>query len=248
MLESILRPRGIGTRASLALLAIGAVSLPSVSFAHIDSSFPPMRGGNQKVGPCEGAPVNPDLVTVLEPGSELTIRITETIPHPGHFRVMFDADITDGEDFLDPVNCDDVGTPDGVALLADNLLPAQGGTCPGFHTPSERIPTRNAVYELPVTLPDIECDNCALQIVQVMTDASKADADGNWDPAGGKGLYYRCADVRLARGEDPTPDPGPVDPGGPTLAGGCSTTGGSGGPATLVFMAIVGLALARRRR
>ncbi len=251
MLDHNCRLRGAWARASLALLALGVFAAPSVAFAHLDIMYPPMRGGNQKAGPCEALPAPSEPTTVLAPGSELSIQITETIPHPGHFRIMLDTDVNDGENFPAPVNCDDVGTPDGVTLLGDNLLPAQGFTCPGFHTPSERTPTRNQEYEFTVTLPDVECDHCVLQIIQVMTDEGKADPDGNWDPAGGKGLYFRCADIQLSNSVAPTPEPEPTpEPGpeAPTLSGGCSASGSNGGPLTLALLAMVGLVLARRRR
>ena len=226
-----------------------------------------MRGGNQKAGPCEDVPLMAgDPLTTLRPGSELTIRITETVGHPGHYRIMFDDDVMDGEDFPDPVNCDDVGTPDGEKLLADKLLPAQGATCPGFHEPAERTVESGAAYSFQVTLPDIECDRCALQVIQVMTDAGKADANGNWDPAGGKGLYYRCANVRLSNAEDVTPDPGAVpdpdveidpdnetdpttdSPGNGPVGGtvGCQAGAGSTGCA-LAGLFIGGLLFRRRR-
>lgn len=228
-----------------AAAGITALLGSSVAFAHLDVNYPPMRGGNQKVGPCEGVSFAGAPLTTVQPGSQITVDIVETIGHPGHYRIMFDADATDGEDFPDPVSCDDVGTPDGITLLADNLLPAQGGTCPGFHTPSQRTVASNVAYQFDVTLPDVECDNCVLQVIQVMTDASKADANGNWVPTGGQGLYFRCANLQLTRdGGAPSPDPDPAPPGG-MLTGTCSA-GGSGAGAGLVL--IVGLAVALRRR
>ena len=215
-----------------------------------------MRGGNQKVGPCEGIPVlAEDALTVFRPGAQVKVKVKETVPHPGHFRIMFDADVADGEDFLDPVNCDDVGTPNGTTLLADNLLPAQGGTCPGFHTPSVRTPIRDEVYEFEITLPNIECDNCVLQVVQVMTDAAKADPLGNWDPTGGKGLYFRCSNLKLSATDDPTPVPG-TDPGdgtdpdtmSPGNNAGCSATAPSGTAGFAVIALFLGIARRRTTR
>lgn len=232
-------------------------AMPEIAFAHIDVNWPPMRGGSQKVGPCEGVSPLVGNQVVLRSGSQLTLRVAETIPHPGHFRVMFDADATDGEDFPVPADCDDVRVPDGVRVLADGILPAQGGTCSGFHTPSTRTP-RVAEHAVVVTLPDIECDTCTLQVVQVMTDAAKARPDGTWDPSGGRGLYFRCANIRLSRTETPDVDPGGAAPnpgvhppdhdhgaGAPAVTsdaaayGGCRAFGGA--PLSATWMLALGL-------
>ena len=76
--------------------------------------------------------------------------------------------------------------------------------------------------EVPVTLPDIECDGCTLQLIQVMTD--KPPFDGADD------FYYQCADLRLSRtatlgGPPPAPPP-------PTTAQ-STTSGASGGCASV---------------
>jgi hypothetical protein len=238
--------------------------------AHVDVLFPADRGGDQKTGPCEGKPlVGGDPVTVRRPGSVLTVRLDETIAHPGHFRIMFDADVTDGEDFPVPNDCDDVGTPDGETLLADDLLKAPsapGKACSAFDSPGERTP--GGTYSVDVTLPDVECENCALQVIQVMTDKA---VEGAWSNAGGAGLYFRCSNMRLSATEAETPDTGATpdpdddgepddggdddagggddsdgdDTGGASPAGGC-TTGGTAPLGAGVFLAA--LLLGRRRR
>ena len=48
----------------------------------------------------------------------------------------------------------------------------------------------NNLYRVSVTLPEVECDNCTLQVMQVMTDAPPF--------GGGDDLYYQCADLVLA--------------------------------------------------
>ena len=189
--------------------------IPASSHAHIDIDFPGMRGGNQKVGPCEGLNYGESKLSTFRPGSELTIKINETINHPGHLRVMLDTNMADGDGFPDPLDCDDVkplgDLGNGMYVLGDNLMPEQGATCPGFHSPSLR--PDSSFYDLKVTLPDIECNDCTLQVIQVMTDAGKAAADGTWDPAGGRGLYFRCADIRLSNGDDVTEQPIGDNPG-----------------------------------
>ncbi len=53
-------------------------------------------------------------------------------------------------------------------------------------------------YEWEVTLPDVTCDNCTLQIIQVMTDGAPIHAP--YDPAmDSDDLYYQCIDLKLER-------------------------------------------------
>ena len=202
-----------------------------------------MRGGQQKIGPCEGKDAG-DPVT-LRSGSTLTVRVTETIRHPGHFRVLLDRNGTNGEDFPVHETCDeDVpsgGLPSDTTLLAENVLPAPGKHCAEYNSPPERTPTSGTEYTFDVTLPDIECDYCVLQVVQVMTD--KGDV---WSNAGGSGLYFRCADVRLT-GEGPvdkdpkdTSDTNPDnDKSEASVDGGCATTNNFSSVGALFFAALL---------
>lgn len=257
------------SRTRLSWLPIALVAgLAQQAAAHVDIVFPVDRGGDQKTGPCEGKPlVATDPVTVRRPGSVLTVRLDETIAHPGHFRIMFDPDVTDGMDFPVPNDCDDVNTPDGETLLADNLLKAPslpGKACSTFDSPGERTP--GGLHTVEVTLPDVECENCALQVIQVMTDKA---VEGAWSNAGGAGLYFRCSNMRLSATEAETPDPGATDPDpddgggddtgddtgddagdddgddGAVASGGCSSSGGSTALGALLAVAL--LAVRRRR-
>ncbi|WP_437874385.1 SCE4755 family polysaccharide monooxygenase-like protein [Sorangium sp. So ce513] len=172
------------------------VSFAGVSHAHITLTYPAPRNGldgPQKTAPC-GAPndARGNDVTVFEPGETITVTWDETIDHPGHFRIMFDDD---GDDFPDPTNESDLCEP-GVdpGCLLDGIADKRGGS-----------------YAVQVTLPDIECDNCTLQLIQVMTDRRPAT------------LYYRCADLVLrASGGDP----------GATTSAASTGAGTGGGDAT----------------
>lgn len=194
------------------LCALGGLLLPAGgALAHIDLDAPADRGcTNQKSGPCGGdCDSRSSNVTVLEPGSTITVRWTETVDHPGHYRISFDDDGADA--FEDPATADDIQENPTFPVLLDGIEDRSGG----------------GQYESQVTLPDIECDNCTLQLIQVMTDASKAPyGDGN-------DIYYRCADFTLRRGAGngdagptPAPDAGPGG-GGDGDGGGCNAGGQS---------------------
>lgn len=65
-----------------------------------------------------------------------------------------------------------------------------------------RLPETNAqrFYSVSVTLPDVECETCTLQLIQVMLDRNPPTN------------YYSCADIRLVRDAEPgdTQPPGSV--------------------------------------
>jgi hypothetical protein len=153
-----------------------------------------------KIGPCGAGPhTRTDIVTVFEPGETITVEWNEIINHTSTFRIAFDDDGDDA--FQDPADTTDFYTND--AVLLDEI-------------PDE--PDRQ--YAVQVTLPDIECENCTLQLHQWMQDKPP------YTP-GGDDIYYQCADLAL-RSTAPEPEPEPEEPaddsddGG---GGGCSTSG-----------------------
>ncbi len=83
----------------------------------------------------------------------------------------------------------------------------------------------NPRYSMQVTLPDVECDNCTLQLIQVMSDKPP------WGPGGGNDIYYQCADLVLSRDApaEPAPGCGAEATGGEDAGGGGSPDAGSGG-------------------
>jgi uncharacterized protein (TIGR03382 family) len=102
-----------------------------------------------------------------------------------------------------------------------------------------------------ITFPTMECANCTLQFIQVMTNSPP------YQPAltAQNDLYFNCADIVLAANAPDAgtqvndPDAGVDDPGGPksgSESGGCSAGGnGAGLPAAFALLGFVGF---RRRR
>jgi len=203
------------------------LALPATAAAHIALSAPGVRTADQKIAPCGAAgSVRGTNVTVLEPGSMLQVRWTEPINHPSHYRISFDAD---GQDFTIPLDFMDFTQTTNVLL--DNI--ADGGS----------------PYMSMVQLPNVACENCTLQLIQMMYDKAPY-GDGN-------DIYFQCADIALRTGGGPSPDAGGgnpgtgedagVDPGGDpdNISGGCSTTGTSG---SWIVLAIGALGVMVRRR
>lgn len=167
------------------LVVLFAVAFPATAFAHIHLDFPANRyGDQQKAQPCGVAGgMRTANVSVFEPGETITIEWTETIDHPSHFRVSFDDDGDD--DFCYPASMDDYYSCDSVVLdnIADDPAASQS---------------------IQFTFPDIECENCTLQVVQVMYDKVST----GW---GDNDLYFNCADIAL-RAPSNDPDAGPNTP------------------------------------
>ena len=137
--------------------------------AHIELLEPQARYGpdQQKAPPC-GHPANPPgehPPTVLSGGETITVRIDEFIAHPGHFRIAIAP--SDAE-FVDPTSYTDFYNADNV-LLDDIDNP------PG-----------SQVHEIELQVPDVDCDPCVMQVLQIMTE------NPTFSQAS---LYYQCADI-----------------------------------------------------
>jgi hypothetical protein len=159
---------------------------PGQAEAHVCMDFPISRVGPectfrspQKIGPCPVAG-RTEHVNVFRPGETITVRIRETINHPSHYRIAFNPD---GDEFQDPLAIDDIGTHHPHVLL-DGI---------------EDAPEAEQTVE--ITFPNIECENCTLQLIQVMYDKQANGFGGaNGGPDDNDDLYYSCADIAL-RGE-----------------------------------------------
>lgn len=188
-----------------ALLALGVALLASPAAAHLGLISPPSRYGQDilKFPPCGlGGGRRTANVLVLEPGATIDVRWVEYIDHPGHFRIAFDDDGDD--DFVDPPclsRCNttnpDIERDSNATVLLDGIADTFGG-----------------VSTVSVTLPDIECENCTLQVIQVMYDKPPYEIPGN-------DIYYQCVDLVLRRSvplptatasASPSPSPSPEPP------------------------------------
>ncbi|MEZ4322355.1 MAG: SCE4755 family polysaccharide monooxygenase-like protein [Myxococcota bacterium] len=120
--------------------------------------------------------------TTFQAGQTITLEFYETIGHAGRYRIAFDPDGADMDDFNANILLD-VADPPGNA----------GNTGEGSR------------WAFEVTLPSTPCTNCTLQLVQMM-DGNTADPVA--DPIG-RSSYYQCADLVLTAGPVDTDDPAP---------------------------------------
>jgi Lytic polysaccharide mono-oxygenase, cellulose-degrading len=187
-------------RRSLVVLVFG---LPGVASAHVALTDPPARDPRDYVkdGPCGRAGSSPgEVVATFVKGDTITVRWDEFVPHPGHFRLSLSTE-GDGA-FVDPIDYDDFYPADNVLL--DDIEDPDG----------------TSAHAVELTLPEIECDACVLQLIQVMTDKSP------WGPDGGNELYYQCADIRIVADASQLPPEDEMGEESSGCATGRSTHGG----------------------
>ena len=156
--------------------------------AHLALLSPASRYGEDvlKQGPCGIAGgARSEHVTTLQPGAQLEVVWDEYVDHPGHFRIAFDADGDD--DLVDPAclsgctsRTPEIERYSNGSVLLDGIADTPAGG------------ESRAV----VTLPDVECEHCTLQVIQVMYDKPPYVTPGN-------DIYYQCADLVLRRAAAP---------------------------------------------
>jgi len=211
------------TGLSLVLLLAGGVS------AHTKLDAPPewlvtdSLGDPQKTEPC-GSTTGPEssAVTTVQAGSKLTLVWTETVFHPGHWRIALTADRTQ------------LVTPTPV-VVADNCVSAPIETTPtapvildGVFEHTVPSPTN---YQQEITVPDMACERCTLQLIQFMSSHTP--------PC----FYFHCATLRIVQGDGGTgggPDGG-TGGGGTGQAGAVASGCGAGPGALSAFAALAAL-------
>ena len=182
-------------RSALVFAALFAV-VPAVTHAHFKLLEPASwliedeRGDPQKAGPCGGT--NTDYgkpsyaVTQAAGGSRLHLKVLETIYHPGHYRVALavnspaelpvDPKATTMDSDRGPRSVSaEIQNPVQVPVLADGLF---------VHTAKV-----DAAFETDITLPNISCRRCTLQVIQFMAE------HGVNNP--GMFSYHHCATVQI---------------------------------------------------
>ncbi|GAB4195637.1 MAG: hypothetical protein OHK0013_02050 [Sandaracinaceae bacterium] len=262
-------PRPVLVR-SISFVTVAALvsAVPAAASAHFFLEEPESwqeqsaLGDPQKTGPCgnEGPDRPTGAVTAYRAGQTITIRINETIFHPGHYRIALatsdrselppDPPVTRGRTDCGSVPIMD---PPVFPVLADGVL-AHTAPFSGEQT-------------IEVTLPEgVTCDRCTLQITQWMTDHAA--------PC----FYYHCADLTITdvivedagtpaedastrdasaapedaarpamdSGSGTRPDAGPASSGGGCACAAGRSRDGAGG--ALIGLGLALGVLARRRR
>jgi hypothetical protein len=154
-------------------------------------------GDPQKVAPCggvsanpgRGTPANPGVpsgaITEIKGGTMFHVLVQETVFHPGHYRVALartaaelprDPVVTTKDTERGPWSVSaEIQNPPVAPVLADGLF---------AHT--ERPA---GLVEADISIPNITCKNCVLQVIQFMADHGK-NPDGDYS-------YHHCAAVNI---------------------------------------------------
>lgn len=220
------------------LLVVLLVSLVSfgVARAHITLQEPQpwlvedADGDPQKTAPCGGTGTPTGVVTHYFPGETITVRWRETIYHPGHFRIALTADRSA---LVDPMIVVDgagnsvsaaIADPPSAPVLLDGLFPRTATSGSSGRT-----------FEQQVTLPNVECPSCTLQVIQFMSHHATPY------------VYHHCANVAITA-VAPAGDMARA-PNTPSSSSGCnaSTSSSSAVPIAVIGVAAVWLLVRRRR-
>jgi hypothetical protein len=179
-----------------AVLSVVLLLVPVATQAHFKLLAPASwiiedeRGDPQKAAPCGGT--NTDFgkpswaVTQATGGSALHIRVQETIYHPGHYRVALavnsptelpvDPKATTMDSDRGPRSVSaEIMSPVQPPVLADGLFVHQAKA--------------DGPFETDVTLPNINCRRCTLQVIQFMEQHAVNNP--------GMFTYHHCATVQI---------------------------------------------------
>jgi len=209
---------------SLPVLVAGAalawaLVVPRTAQAHFNLVQPPpadnATDGGKGAPPC--GPTSPsNVVTSVQGGHPLTISLTETVMHPGHYRFALSVN---SRSELPPDPAVDVSNglsvsaaiedPAAFPVLADDVFDHTTGTAP-------------ISWQTSLTLPNLTCAKCTLQVIEFM-------AEHGSNPGGGY-FYHHCADLKITADPNlPMADAGVTDAAGPRGDGSGSGGSGAGG-------------------
>jgi hypothetical protein len=177
----------------------------------------PLAGGApQKMGPC-GPGGGDDVQPVPESGKMTTVHVGDkvmvqwqvTVPHGGYFRISL---AKDRSEFTEPHFADDVACSfDAMSVQT------------GAHGNVLMDGIDSGATEQEITIPDMPCDECTLQVIQVMQDHGPPNC-----------TYYHCANLQIlgADGGGTGGTGGDAGQGGSTGGTGAAGMGGGGSGGT----------------
>ena len=191
---------------TLLFLVIAAAAMSNVASAHFVLVQPAASlvqnrlGDPQKIGPCGGVSANPGRGTPANPGvpsgaftnvkggSDLPLLVSESIFHPGHYRVALartmaqlpkDPEVTVVQTEQGPRSKSAViQNPTAPPVLLDGIF---------VHT--ER-PAQPQTFDTMIPIPNINCPNCVLQVIEFMAEHPGVAIDGGHS-------YHHCAVLNI---------------------------------------------------
>jgi predicted carbohydrate-binding protein with CBM5 and CBM33 domain len=179
---------------------LAAATAASVASAHArlkptGTLKPRSDSSGLKTGPCGSVAVDETKRVTLEAGDTLAVQWEETINHPGSFKFSF--------------------SENGATGFESNLLKEVPDTQDGSVTFDD--PSTYHQYTTTLEVPDITCDKCAIQLIQVMTESTPPT------------FYYSCADIKITGGSTTAGDDTDTSTGSTTATSTSTTTSSDGG-------------------
>lgn len=179
-----------------AVLSAGLLVTPASAHFVLESPAASLEqnaiGDPQKLGPCGGtsqdAGTPTGAVTELAGGGTLHLKLRESIYHPGHYRVALartaaqlpaDPETVTREGPRGPLSVSATIAKAEPPILADGLFP---------HTSP---PARGTFWEADLRVPNVDCENCVVQVIQWMAEHPGV-AEGGFS-------YHHCATVNITR-------------------------------------------------
>ncbi len=176
-------------QARILALALGGITvlLSGVAEAHFTLVQPPSslttEDGGKGVPPC-GDGTASNVVTKVQGGHLLTVKLVEFVPHPGHYRIALSvnsrAELPPDPDVVADANGQSVSAaiqnPPKIPVLADGLF---------VHANA----SGNMTWQTDIMLPNINCAKCTLQVIEFMAE--------HGPNVGGGYFYHHCADLQI---------------------------------------------------
>ena len=207
---------------------LAALLFSQLAFAHFILEAPKnsftqnLLGDPQKAPPCgeeSGSTATNDVVTDVA-GQTITIKLNETIYHPGHYRVALG--LTGPQD----LPAEPVVTPGSTAC---GSVPIE--MSPTFPVLADGQLIHTAAFgssrSFEVTIPsNVTCTNCTLQVLEFMSNHGLNNPGGCF--------YHHCATINVVAS-----DGGVLPAAAPPAPTGCSCNGGGAGALVFALLLLI---------
>jgi hypothetical protein len=148
------------------------------------------NGDPQKMGPCGGTSADPGkpsgMVTNIQGGEKLHLRIQETVYHPGFYRVALAVNSRDELPKDPEVRTE--ASPNGPRSVSAAIIypPLPPVLADGLF---QHVSKFDKEQETDVEIPNINCAKCTLQVVEFMASHG-LNKDGDY-------TYHHCAVLQI---------------------------------------------------
>lgn len=159
------------------------------------------RGDPQKLAPCGGTLADggtrTGVITDVAGGEMMRLAIEETIYHPGHYRVALTRNMNSLPADAEPLNMVETQRGPGSGQFPIESNPEAPVLIDGLWENNVR---RTGPLETEILIPNIDCENCVLQIVQFMSE-HPGHREGGY-------TYHHCAILNVTANSDQPIDEG----------------------------------------